>query len=280
MPDGRPAIDLRKTRAPEGATPVSREWNSSVYHRLSAPQVSWGKNVLARLRLRGDEFVLDAGCGTGRLTAELLEALPRGHVVAVDLSQNMLRSAREHLAGFGSRVSLLACDLLRLPFRNSFEVIVSTAAFHWVLDHDRLFANLRDALVPGGWLEAQCGGGPNLARLRARVTALAAAPQFAAHYADFREPWLFQDAESAAKTLRHAGFVEVETSIVPASTVLENFEQYTEYVRNIILRQHLESIPTEMERAQFVAKLADQAAYDDPPFSLDYWRLNLRGRKA
>src|SRR5450755_1511487 len=93
--------------------PCSREWNSAAYHRLSGPQVSWGKKVLARLRLRGDEVVLDAGCGTGRLTADLLESLPRGRVVGVDQSQNMLRSAREHLSPqFGSRVSLLACDLL------------------------------------------------------------------------------------------------------------------------------------------------------------------------
>src|ERR1700752_1213973 len=114
----------------------SREWNSAVYHRLSGPQVSWGKKVLSRLRLRGDEVVLDAGCGTGRLTAELLEALPRGRVVGVDLSQNMLRSAREHLRDeFGKRVSLVAADLLHLPFVPAFHGIVSTAAFHWVLDH-------------------------------------------------------------------------------------------------------------------------------------------------
>src|SRR5579862_3918696 len=134
--------------------PSSREWNSGVYHRLSGPQVSWGKKVLSRLRLRGDEVVLDAGCGTGRLTADLLEALPHGRVVGVDLSQNMLASARQHLTPkFGAQVSLVACDLSHLPFVHCFDGIVSTAAFHWVLDHDRLFANLRAALVPGGWLE-------------------------------------------------------------------------------------------------------------------------------
>src|SRR5215467_11211528 len=181
---------------------MSREWNSSEYHRLSQPQVSWGKKVLARLQLRGDETVLDAGCGTGRLTADLLEALPRGRVVGVDLSQNMLHSAREHLASFGDRVSLLACDLLHLPFERAFDCIVSTAAFHWVLDHDRLFRNLRWVLVSGGWLEAQCGGGPNLAKLRPRAQALAATPRFAAFLGDFREPWLFENAEEAAQTLQ------------------------------------------------------------------------------
>ncbi|MGA7907530.1 MAG: methyltransferase domain-containing protein [Candidatus Sulfotelmatobacter sp.] len=254
----------------------SREWNSSVYHRLSQPQVSWGKKVLARLRLRGDEVVLDAGCGTGRLTAELLEALPRGRVVAIDLSQNMLNSAREHLLGqSGNRVRLAAADLLHLPFAGVFDGIVSTAAFHWVLDHDQLFSSLRRALRPGGWLEAQCGGGPNLRALRQRADELGAAPRFRGFLAGFREPWLFQNAEGAAETLRRAGFVNIKTSIEPAPTVLEDARQYKEFVHNIILRQHLECLPAEELRAEFIGNLAERAAADDPPFSLDYWRLNL-----
>jgi trans-aconitate methyltransferase len=259
----------------------SREWNSAAYHRLSGPQVSWGKKVLSRLRLRGDEVVLDAGCGTGRLTAELLEALPRGRVVGIDLSQNMLGSAREHLTPqFGPRVRLVACDFLHLPFKRAFDGIVSTAAFHWVLDHDRLFANLRQALVPGGWLEAQCGGGPNVMTLRERANALAATARFAQFFAGFHEPWLFQYAEEAADGLLRVGFVEVETSVEAAPTVLDNAEQYTEFVRNIILQRHLENIPSEDLRAEFMAALTRQASLDDPPFSLDYWRLNLRARTS
>ena len=257
----------------------SREWNSSAYHRLSGPQVSWGKKVLSRLRLRGDEVVLDAGCGTGRLTAELLDALPGGRVVGADLSQNMLGSAREHLLPqFGARVSLVACDLLHLPFEGTFDGIVSTAAFHWVLDHDRLFANLRQALVPGGWLEAQCGGGPNVMMLRKRANALSATAKYARFFADFHEPWLFQNAEEARESLRRAGFVEVETSVEAAPTVLNSAGQYSEFVRNIVLRRHLDYIPTEGLRQEFIAELTRQASGDDPPFLLDYWRLNLRGR--
>lgn len=256
----------------------SREWNSAVYHRLSGPQVSWGKKVLSRLQLRGDELVLDAGCGTGRLTAELLEALPRGRVVGIDLSQNMLNSAREHLTQFAPRVSLGACDLLNLPFKGVFDGIVSTAAFHWVRDHDRLFANLHHVLVPGGWLAAQCGGGPNVQRLRKRADALATTSRFAQYFAGFREPWLFEDAEGAADTLHRAGFIDIETSVEPALTVLDDAKHYNEFVRNIILHQHLKNLPGEELRAEFMTILTEQAAQDDPPFSLDYWRLNLRGR--
>jgi trans-aconitate 2-methyltransferase len=238
--------------------------------------VSWGKKVLARLKLRGDELVLDAGCGSGRLTGELLAELPRGSVVGVDLSQNMLQSAKEHLrTRFNSGLYLAAADLLNLSFARVFDGVVSTAAFHWVPDHDRLFANLHAVLRPGGWIEAQCGGGPNLAGLRERINALARTARFAEFIGGFPEPWLFQTAEGAAETLHRAGFVNVETSIEAALTVLEDMQQYIEFVSNVILHRHLAAMPREELRADFVQTLAGQAAADDPPFALDYWRLNL-----
>lgn len=258
----------------------AREWNSSEYHRLSQPQVSWGRKVLSRLTLRGDELLLDAGCGTGRLTAELLQSLPDGRVVALDISQNMLRSAREYLQPqFGERAPLIAADLRDLPFENAFDGIVSTAAFHWVLDHDRLFRNLYRALRPGGWLQAQCGGGQNLARLRKRMAALAVAPKFAPSLAGFPSPWLYQDAEGAAETLRRAGFEDVQTGLEAAPTLLDDRRHYFEFVKTVIVRTHLERLPDADLREQYVAQLADQAATDDPPFLLDYWRLNLSARK-
>jgi len=257
----------------------AREWNASDYHRLSGPQVSWGKKVLARVQLRGDETLLDAGCGTGRLTAELLQSLPRGRVVGVDLSQNMLAGARDYLApDFGGKFWLVAADLQDLPFESVFDGIFSTAAFHWVLDHDRLFRSLFRALRPGGWLRAQCGGGPNLARLRKRTDELAATAKYAPYFAGFREPWTYNNAETAAALLRSAGFIGVDTSLEPASTVLEDLPKYAEFVHTVILRQHLNRIPNAGLRTEFVAALAGQAATDDPPFSLDYWRLNLSAK--
>lgn len=259
----------------------SREWNSAEYHRLSGPQVSWGKKVLARLQLRGDETLLDAGCGTGRLTADLLEALPNGRVVALDVSQNMLRSAREFLQPrFDKRVHFVAADLPDIPFENAFDGIVSTAAFHWVLDHDRLFRNLYRAVRPGGWLQAQCGGGTNIAHLRERMASLAASLPFAPYLADFPSPWFFQNAEGAADVLGRAGFVQIETSLEPALIVMESRQHYQDFVRTAIVRTHLDRLPDPELRGQYVSQLADLAAGDDPPFLLDYCRLNLAAKKA
>jgi len=244
----------------------SREWNAADYHRISGPQVSWGRKVLARMQLRGDEILMDAGCGTGRLTGELLKSLPRGRVVGVDLSQNMLAEAREYLASdFCGQFWLVVADLQDLPFAGIFDGIFSTAAFHWVLDHDRLFRSLFRALKPGGWLCAQCGGGANLARLRRRADDLAATVKYARYFAGFSEPWTYNNAEIAATLLRHAGFVDIETSLEPAPTMLQDLPKYSEFLSTVILRQHLERIPDADSRTEFVAALASQAAADDPP---------------
>jgi len=259
---------------------MSKEWNAALYHQISAPQVSWGKKVLARTPLRADETVLDAGCGTGRLTRDLLEALPQGRVVALDVSRNMIDAARAYLVpDFGDRVEFVCCDLLNMTFDREFDGIFSTASFHWVLDHDRLFENLRRALRPGGWLCAQCGGGKNLDRLLARVAKLIATEPYAQLFAGYAFPWEYSDAATAAARLRHAGFERIETSLEDVPTTFPNAEEFQQFVESVILRNHLQRVPEPTQRQQFLAQLTRQAAADDPPFLLDYVRLNLQGRK-
>jgi len=257
----------------------AREWDASAYHRVSAPQVSWGRKVLERLPLRGDETVLDAGCGTGRLTKELLELLPQGRVVGLDVSENMLRTAREHLEPeFRGRVEFLACDLLDLPFDRKFDGIFSTAAFHWVHDHDRLFQKLFQALKPGGWLCAQCGGGPNIKRLLDRVAVLASRPEYGPYIGGY-DPWFYDNPDTAAERLRSVGFDEVETNLHDAPTQFSTGPEFREFVAKVILRQHLDRIPHEKLRNDLMDELTKQASEDSPPFLLDYWRLNLKGRR-
>jgi trans-aconitate 2-methyltransferase len=252
------------------------EWNAAVYHRVSEPQVSWGERVLARVRLRGDETVLDAGCGTGRLTAHLLEQLPHGKVIAVDRSANMLQVAAEHLTPrFGDRVTFVQADLAHLDLSEVADVIFSTATFHWVLDHDLLFRTLHRVLKPGGRLVAQCGGGRVLEHLLHRASLLMASPPFAPYFVGWGKQWEFADADTTARRLKEAGFVEVKTWLQQAPVTLDGPEEYAEYVRTVVFRLHLERIGDESLGARFIDELTRAAAGDDPPYSLDYWRLNL-----
>ena len=253
------------------------EWDAASYHRLSAPQFSWGVRVLERLHLKGDETVMDAGCGSGRLTALLLERLPRGHVVAVDLSQNMLTEARAHLSQrFGGRVSFVRADLASLPFDGAVDGVFSTAAFHWVPDHPRLFRSLYECLSPGGWLVAQCGGGPNIARLMRRASVLTASEPYAAYFSGWKDTKVFADEATTAERLRAAGFVEVETGLEPAPTILSGADEFREFLTTVNMHAHLARLPEGSLRRRFVEELTEQAATDDPPYALDYCRLNMR----
>lgn len=257
-----------------------RPWDGSAYHRLGNPQHAWGRAVLDRLPLRGDETVVDAGCGSGRLTAELLERLPRGHVVALDGSASMLEAAREYLVPrFGDRVSFVHADLRTLDLDRACDAVFSTATFHWIHDHDRLFAALLRALRPGGLLVAQCGGGPNLRRIHARAGALMRSEPFAAHFADFCDPWFFADAESSARRLEAAGFVDVATSVVEAPTVLGDEREYAEFLEKVVLGANLVRLTEPELQRRFVRAMTEGGRGDDPPWSLDYWRLNLQGRR-
>lgn len=257
----------------------AREWNSQAYHKVSNPQFEWGLKVLERLELCGDERVMDAGCGSGRLTAKLLERLPGGEVVGVDLSHNMLTQAVEHLRGFGSRATLVQADLTRLPFDNEFDVVFSTASLHWVLDHEAMFTSLARALKAGGKIEAQCGGGANLHDVHRRVKLLMESPKYARFFATWKHLWEFANAETTAERMRRAGFVDVETWLEPAAFKLGSANEYREFLGPVILRPFLNAISDAKLREEFLEDMVTQAA-EDPSFALDYWRLNLRGTKA
>ena len=256
-----------------------REWNADAYHRVSNPQLAWGIQVLERLPLEGDELVLDVGCGTGRLTELLLERLPRGRGIGIDQSVNMLETARTYLTGrFGRRVGFVQADAGALPFRNAADAIFSTATFHWLLDHERLFRSLFTALAPGGRLVAQCGGALNLHRVHARCYDLMQRPAFAPHFANWSEPWEFADAETTVRRLRTAGFTDVRTSVEPSPVLQPDAATYREFITHVIVRPHLARLDGAL-RDRFVDSITALAAADSPAFELDYWRLNIEARK-
>lgn len=264
---------------PEESTPA-REWDAASYHTLSEPQFAWGQKVLATLALDGSETVLDAGAGTGRLTALLAQRLPRGRVVALDRSVNMAMAARETLAPAGDRTAVVAGDLTDLPFGAFFDVVFSTATFHWVLDHDRLFAALAAVLRAGGRLHAQCGGAGNLHRIHERAHALMHSPEFSRHFTEWRRPWEFASAEVTRERLERAGFVEVVTNIEDAPAVFADAAAFRAFITTVVMRPFLARLPDDATRSAFLDGIVAAAALDDPPFMLDYRRLNISTRKG
>lgn len=240
-----------------------REWNAASYDRMSDPQLAMARDVMDRLDLRGDERVLDAGCGTGRVTEELLARVPNGTLIAVDGSQAMVDQTRERL---GDRVEAFAVDLVELTVTKPFDAILSTATFHWIADHERLFARLAAALRPGGKLVAQCGGAGNIANVQAAIDAVD-------HPAlrGWTGPWNFATPEQTTARLKAAGFTDIWTWLQPWPVDPPNPR---EYFATVILGTHLERLPAE-DHGAFVE---DVLAQLDEPVRANYVRLNILAR--
>ena len=256
-----------------------REWDARSYHAVSEPQFEWGKRVLSSLELAGDETVVDAGCGTGRLTALLADRLPNGSIVALDRSDNMARVAAGMLAPYG-QASVAVADLVAMPFESRFDVVFSTATFHWVLDHDRLFAELHRVLKPGGLVHAQCGGGKNLHRIQSRAFDLSRTPEFAPMFTNWKWATYYADVGSTARRLRSARFVDIDVTLEPAPFVFPSADAFATFVSTVVLRAFLARITDAKRRRAFVERITTMAANDTPAFELDYWRLNIRARRA
>jgi trans-aconitate 2-methyltransferase len=246
-----------------GSGPI--EWDAETYDVVSDPQFSWGMEVLERLELNGDEDAIDAGCGSGRVTAELAKRLPSGTVLAVDASEAMIAKASERL---GERASYLVVDLTDLEVSKPVDLVFSTATFHWIPDHVRLFERLRAALRPAGRLVAQCGGRGNISEHVAVLTEIMALPEYASHFAETPELWNYAGPEETEARLRAAGFADARCWLEPRPVTPPDPLSFT---MTSTLGAHLARLPESLHRS-FAEAIIDRSA---KPFTLEYIRLNI-----
>lgn len=247
---------------------TTRDWDGATYDRISAPQEEWARVTLERLELEGHETVIDAGCGSGRVTRMLAERLPRGRVLAVDAAPSMVEQAR---ASLDDRATVWQADLVELEVDEPADAAFSNAVFHWVPDHAALFARLHAALKPGGQLVAQCGGEGNVDRFHARARAVAAREPYAPHLGGWAGPWNFAGAEQTAARLEEAGFTDVEAWLEESPVVPP---EPAEFLRVVCLGHHLEALPEELREPY----TRDVLAACGDPVELDYVRLNVIAR--
>jgi len=242
-----------------------RDWDATTYDRVSAPQQRWAAEQLDRLELVGDEVVLDAGCGSGKVTAELAARVPRGRVYAVDAAPSMVAHTR---AALGGRATVYCQDLVQLELPEPVDLVFSNATFHWIPDHDALFAALQRNMKPGARLLAQCGGQGNIDRFRKLADEVAFSAPWARYFDGWVGVWNYATAEQTAQRLDRAGFTDVSTWLEDRRTELADGRAF---ISTVCLVRHLDRVPAE-RRDAFVG---DVLARYGEPVVLDYVRLNM-----
>jgi trans-aconitate 2-methyltransferase len=244
------------------------EWDARSYDELPLPHKRWGATVVDQLRLNGDESVLDLGAGTGRDAEQLLSRLPRGHVIAVDGSGQMLGELRRRLAGDLDRVTVVRTDLRQpLPLAQEADAAISVATLHWLPDHATVFRNLASVLGPGGQLVAECGGSGNIVTFRNALREVSGS--------DGGEIWNFADVPETTRRLLEAGFTDVDVRLVPDPARLERGEQLEAFLATVMLGAQLRAMPGE-DRRPFVHAVAQSL----PEPVIDYVRLQIRATRA
>jgi trans-aconitate 2-methyltransferase len=248
----------------------NQQWNGASYDRISGIQQGWGAEVLARLPLAGDETVIDAGCGSGRISEMIAARVPQGRVIALDASPSMVLAARERLAPLieDGRAEVREVDLLELEIEQPADAILSTATFHWIADHERLFARMLAALAPGGRFVAQCGGEGNIVHLRARAGEVLARAPYAEHFAGWSAPWNYAGAQITRERLLAAGFSAAECWLTPAPSEPEHPR---EFLSTVVLGPHVQQLPEPL-REPFMDEVL---ALLGEPVVIDYVRLNI-----
>lgn len=255
-----------------------RDWDARTYDRLADPHERWALPVIERLGLRGDEVVLDAGCGSGRITRLLLERLPAGRVYGVDRSPAMLAVAREQLAGWGERVCLIEGDLTAVRLPEPVDAIFSNATFHWVFDHVALFTNLAALLRPGGTLSAQCGGGANIRRIVAAAERALAIEPFAGAHPPVRQSYHFAGPAETSARLTAAGFEDVRSWLEEQPVTLPDAAAFAAYLKTVVVGPYLAVLPERLHDALVEAVVAEDERAGGT-LTVDYVRLNMTGRR-
>jgi trans-aconitate 2-methyltransferase len=266
-----------------GPAPGSRliqEWNGEDYERHSSQQRAWGGDLIAELTLRGDERILDLGCGDGTLAQRLAAMVPRGSVLGIDAAPEMLEAARDKC---GSNMQVAVLDIRQLDFTAEFDLAFSNATLHWVQEHDTILVQIHHALRPGGILRTQFGADGNCPTFLACVRRQMAAPPYRDAFAAFRWPWFFPSLPDYEALLTASPFVEWRAWIEPKEARFPTAEALVGWIDNPCLIPFVQALPSILRqpfRDAVVADMLERTRQPDGSHLEPFRRMNVWARRS
>jgi len=239
-------------------------WDARTYDQVSRlVQYRWGQQVLEWRKWRGDEIVMDAGCGSGLLTKRLAKRVPRGKVYAVDIDSNMIKQAKNNLQ-FLNNVEIIQSSFPDIRIPGKLDVIFSNSALHWIQDHRKAFQKFWEMLKPisdsnkitdisissnnnnnsgsNGQLLIQCGGYGNLQQIITMLERITHLDQFKEHFTDWKQPWYFAKPDDTYKLLQETGYVNTRVFSSSNHVILPNRRVYSKFVKTVVIKSYLDHL--------------------------------------
>lgn len=250
------------------------KWNAKEYHKSSAEQQKWAKELLAKLSLKGSERVLDIGCGDGKVTAEIANLLPYGSVVGIDNSEEMINFAKENFPK--ERFPNLTFELLdarKLNFNNEFDVVFSNAALHWIVDHLPVLKGIKRSLKPSGKILLQMGGKGNAAAVIEILHNIIRNEKWNKYFNDFEFPYGFYGKEEYNCWFKDVGLIVNRVELIPKDMIHKGIEGLAAWIRTTWL-PYIQRVPENL-RDEFINEISTKYIETHPLDSEGYVHIKM-----
>jgi trans-aconitate 2-methyltransferase len=255
------------------------EFDGEKYQQASSHQKEWGNKIIAGFSFRGDEHILDLGCGDGVLTAELASLVPQGFVTGIDGSSGMIDTARK-LERANLHFRLL--DINQLDYSNEFDLVFSNATLHWIKDHDRLLKNVYRSLKKEGVLRFNFAADGNCSNFFRVVREAIKKPEYAGDFESFEWPWYMPTPEEYKVLIEKFPFREANVWGENADRYFSDVDAMVKWIDQPSLVPFMKNI-TGLKKQDFrnyvVDRMIAAARQDDGRCFETFRRINARARK-
>jgi trans-aconitate methyltransferase len=240
------------------------KWNAAEYAANSIVQQTWARELIAKLNLRGDEHILDVGCGDGKVTAEIAHAVPRGSAMGVDASPQMIEFAQKIFpARRNPNLEFQVMDARKIKFARQFDFIFSNAALHWVDDHQAILRGVASVLKAGGRLVVSCGGKGNAHDVFVALRPEMRLKRWRGFFRGMHKPYFFYSPEDYERWLPRFGFKTTGVRLAPKDATYDGSEGFAAWLRTTWL-PYVQRVPEDL-REEFIAAVADRYVAKHPP---------------